>query len=98
MTWKQSMRQGSAEVKMDITAEYVRLGVPVDVDLLDGGEVFDATYLALQPARAGRALIEAGDSAPGRPAARRRPGGVRDHLPVSPQRRHEQVLKILGDL
>lgn len=38
MTWKQSMRQGSPEVKMDITAEYVRFGVPVDIDVPDDGD------------------------------------------------------------
>jgi hypothetical protein len=48
MTWKQSMRQGPVEVKMDITAEYVRFGVPVDIDVPDGDDVFDATDLALQ--------------------------------------------------
>jgi hypothetical protein len=48
MTWKQSMRQGPVEVKMDITAEYVRFGVPVDVDVPDDEEVFDATDLAVQ--------------------------------------------------
>jgi hypothetical protein len=48
MTWQQSMRQGSVEVKMDITAEYVRFGVPVDVDVPDDDEVFDATDLVLQ--------------------------------------------------
>ena len=47
-TWKQSMRQGSAEVKMDITEEYVRFGVPVDIDLREDGDVFDATDLVLQ--------------------------------------------------
>jgi hypothetical protein len=48
MTWQQEMRQGSVEVKMDITAEYVRFGVPVDVDVPDDDEVFDATDLVLQ--------------------------------------------------
>jgi hypothetical protein len=42
------MRQGPVEVKMDITAEYVRFGVPVDVDVPDDEEVFDATDLAVQ--------------------------------------------------
>ncbi len=48
MTWKQSMRQGPVEVKMDITAEYVRFGVPVDIDVPDDEDVFDATDLVLQ--------------------------------------------------
>jgi hypothetical protein len=48
MTWKQSMRQGPVEFKMDITAEYVRFGVPVDIDVPDDGDVFDATDLVLQ--------------------------------------------------
>jgi hypothetical protein len=48
MTWQQSMRQGSVEMKMDITAEYVRFGVPVDVDVPDADDVFDATDLVLQ--------------------------------------------------
>jgi hypothetical protein len=48
MRWQQSMRQGSMDMKMDITAEYVRFGVPVDIDVPDEGDVFDATDLALQ--------------------------------------------------
>jgi hypothetical protein len=48
MTWKQSMRQGPVEVKMDITAEYLRFGVPVDIDVPDDGDVFDATDLVLE--------------------------------------------------
>jgi hypothetical protein len=48
MTWQQSMRQGSVEVKMSITAEYVRFGVPVKIDVPDDAYVFDATDLALQ--------------------------------------------------
>ena len=41
MRWQQSMRQGSMDMKMDITAEYVRFGVPVDIDVPDDDEVFD---------------------------------------------------------
>jgi hypothetical protein len=48
MAWSQSIRQGPVEMKMDITAEYVRFGVPVDVDVPDDSEVFDATDLVLQ--------------------------------------------------
>jgi hypothetical protein len=35
-------------MKMDVTAEYVRFGVSVDIDVLDDGDVFDATDFALQ--------------------------------------------------
>jgi hypothetical protein len=45
MTWNQSIRQGSMEMKMEITAEYVRFGVPVDVQVPDEADVFDATDL-----------------------------------------------------
>jgi hypothetical protein len=48
MTWKQSIRQGPVDMKMDVTAEYVRFGVPVDIDPPDDGDVFDATDLVLQ--------------------------------------------------
>src|ERR687897_2462517 len=48
MRWQQSMRQGSMDMKMDITAEYVRFGVPVDIDVPDPGDVFDATDMVLQ--------------------------------------------------
>ena len=48
MTWNQTIRQGPVEMKMDVTAEYVRFGVPVDVDVPDEGDVFDATDLVLQ--------------------------------------------------
>jgi hypothetical protein len=48
MTWKQSMRQGSMDVKMEITAEYVRFGVPVEVEVPDDEDVFDATDLVQQ--------------------------------------------------
>ena len=49
MTWEQSMRQGPLDVKMNITAEYVRFGVPVDIDVPDDEDVFDATDQVLQP-------------------------------------------------
>lgn len=45
MTWNQSIRQGSMQMKMEITAEYVRFGVPVDVQVPDEADVFDATDL-----------------------------------------------------
>jgi hypothetical protein len=45
MAWNQSIRQGSTEMKMEITAEYVRFGVPVDVEVPDEADVFDATDL-----------------------------------------------------
>ena len=45
---EQSMEQSGIEVKMHMTMEYVRFGVPVKVDVPDDDEVFDATDLALQ--------------------------------------------------
>jgi hypothetical protein len=48
MTWEQSMRQGPVEMKIAVTAEYVRFGVPVEIDVPDDDDVFDATDLALQ--------------------------------------------------
>jgi hypothetical protein len=48
MTMKQSIRQGSVEMKMDVTAEYVRFGVPVNFQVPDEADVFDATDLVLQ--------------------------------------------------
>jgi hypothetical protein len=48
MAWNQSIRQGPVEMKMNITAEYVRFGVPVEVDVPDDSEVFDATDLVLE--------------------------------------------------
>ena len=45
---EQSMDQSGIEVKMHMTMEYVRFGVPVEVDVPDDDEVFDATDLALQ--------------------------------------------------
>jgi hypothetical protein len=45
MTWNQSIRQGSTEMKMEVSAEYVRFGVPVDVQVPDEADVFDATDL-----------------------------------------------------
>jgi hypothetical protein len=48
MAWNQSISQGPVEMKMNVTAEYVRFGVPVEVDVPDDSEVFDATELVLQ--------------------------------------------------
>ena len=36
------------DVKMEITAEYVRFGVPVEIDAPDAEDVFDATDIALR--------------------------------------------------
>jgi hypothetical protein len=44
----QSVRQGAVEGEMDITVEYVRFGVPVDVDVPDDDDVFDATDLTIE--------------------------------------------------
>ena len=48
MAWNQSIRQAGTEMKMEITAEYVRFGVPVDIDVPGQDEVFDATDLTLK--------------------------------------------------
>jgi hypothetical protein len=48
MSWEQSMRRGAVDVKMHMTADYVRFGVPVDVDVPSDDEVFDATDFALE--------------------------------------------------
>ena len=45
---EQSMDQSGIEVKMHMTMEYVRFGVPVEVEVPDDDDVFDATDLALQ--------------------------------------------------
>jgi len=44
----QTMKPGGVELKMHMTLEYVRFGVPVEIDLPADDEVFDATDLALQ--------------------------------------------------
>jgi hypothetical protein len=44
----QQQKQNGLEVKMHITIEYVRFGVPVEVDVPDDDDVFDATDLALE--------------------------------------------------
>jgi hypothetical protein len=48
MTWQRPMRQGSVEMKMGVTAEYVRFGVPVDVGVPDDDDVLDAPDVVLQ--------------------------------------------------
>jgi hypothetical protein len=45
---EQAMSQAGIEVKMHVAMEYVRFGVPVEIELPDNGDVFDATDLALQ--------------------------------------------------
>jgi len=45
---EQTMKRGGVELKVHVTMEYVRFGVPVDIDLPDDDEVFDMTDLALQ--------------------------------------------------
>jgi hypothetical protein len=44
--WEQVLGQGQA--RMEIVAEYVRFGVPVDIEIPDDDDVFDATELAAQ--------------------------------------------------
>jgi hypothetical protein len=46
MEWKQSVAKG--QEPGTIVAEYVRFGVPVDIDIPDDDDVFDATDLAVQ--------------------------------------------------
>jgi hypothetical protein len=48
MEMVQRQRQSGAEVKTHITIEYVRFGVPVEVDVPDDDDVFDTTDLVLQ--------------------------------------------------
>ncbi len=45
---EQTMKRGGVELKAHVTMEYVRFGVPVEIDLPDDDEVFDMTDLALQ--------------------------------------------------
>jgi len=46
MEWEQAVARGQQPAK--IVAEYVRFGVPADIDIPDDDEVFDATDLAIQ--------------------------------------------------
>jgi hypothetical protein len=50
MTFDQTMKQGDVEVRMAMTIEYVRFGVPVELDIPSDSEVevLDATDLALR--------------------------------------------------
>jgi hypothetical protein len=48
MELDQRMKQAGIEVGVHMTMEYVRFGVPVDIDLPSEDDVFDATGLALQ--------------------------------------------------
>ena len=45
---EQTMEQSGIRAKMHMTMEYVRFGVPVEIDVPDDDEVFDATDIALQ--------------------------------------------------
>jgi hypothetical protein len=47
LEWEQTLRQGGVEAHMKAIAEYVRFGVPVDIDIPDADDVFDATDLAI---------------------------------------------------
>jgi hypothetical protein len=46
MEWRQAVAKG--QEPGTVVAEYVRFGVPVDIDVPDDDEVFDATDLAVQ--------------------------------------------------
>lgn len=46
MEWEQAVAKGQEPGKL--VAEYVRFGVPVDIDIPDDDEVFDGTDLAIQ--------------------------------------------------
>jgi hypothetical protein len=46
--FEMTMKQGGQEVRMDMVAEYVRFGVPVDIDIPDEDDVLDATDIAAQ--------------------------------------------------
>jgi hypothetical protein len=50
----QQMKQRGIEVKMHMAVEYVRFGVPVDIDVPDDDDVFDATDLALEQMQQGQ--------------------------------------------
>src|SRR5919109_3953184 len=43
MEWEQVMRQAGVEAHAKIVMEFVRFGVPVDIDIPDDDEAFDAT-------------------------------------------------------
>jgi hypothetical protein len=46
MEFEMTMKPAGQEVRMDMVAEYVRFGVPVDIDIPDEDDVFDATDIA----------------------------------------------------
>jgi hypothetical protein len=48
MEWEQVFSSGGTEVRGEMIAEYVRFGVPVDIDVPDEDDVFDATELGVQ--------------------------------------------------
>jgi hypothetical protein len=48
MEWEQTFSEGDVEVSGKLVAEYVRFGVPVDIDVPSDDEVFDATELGIQ--------------------------------------------------
>jgi predicted small secreted protein len=48
LEFEQTMEQAGVEARMHMTAEYVRFGVPVEIDVPDDDDVFDATDLTLQ--------------------------------------------------
>ena len=48
MELEQVMSQGGVEVRAEMIFEYVRFGVPVDIDVPDDDDVFDITELGVQ--------------------------------------------------
>jgi hypothetical protein len=48
MEWEQSFHQAGVDASAELVIEYVRFGVPVDVDIPDEDEVFDMTDLTGQ--------------------------------------------------
>jgi hypothetical protein len=48
MEWEQVFRAGPVELRAELIAEYVRFGVPVDIEIPGEDEVFDGTELGIQ--------------------------------------------------
>jgi hypothetical protein len=53
LEFEMKLEQGGQEMQMDMVAEYVRFGVPVDIDIPDADDVFDATDIAAQGVQQG---------------------------------------------
>jgi len=81
---------------MDITAEYVRFGVPVDIELPTTG-MSSTPVISCSSSWSRPSLDRSRGQRADTPGCTTQAWGVRDHLPVSQQGHDEQVLKILGD-